>query len=249
MNMKYRPFLACLRVSPLALLFIAILPGIAPTAPVQADSVRAFESPEKAENLKIGLEKVLEELNPNRFYADEETLGFTFLFRSKFLSPYSYSIFGGPISSRNPLAILRLEGGTGDVDMLARILEQKKIITREQAYPPEAQLAPLESKSHLVGQGLNLLAPWAGVLYSSYGSPRLSRGQTWFRALGFFTLDVFFVLGGGSNWFRESYQPGKYGTNIAIGLALTRMLGAYQQMDLIQGHNRVAELKYTFYLE
>lgn len=224
--------------------------GLLGASSLRAESFAVFESPLSVTDSRYQIDHLLWQLDDYRYDKENESLGFSYLFSSRFFSPYSYDIYGGNISRKIPTTIIRLEGGTGDVRLLARILEQKQMIRtppREEVEKHPAR--PLDPKSHLVAQGLNLLAPWGAVLYASWDSPRLSSGQTWFRFLTYFFFDLFMVYGGGSNWFRESFQPGKYSANITAGLVFMRLIGAVQQANLIRGHNRVAELKYTFYLD
>ncbi len=228
-----------------------------------ADARRSYESPLQAADLRARTQDVLRKLDANGFYANEETQGFSFLLSNRWRSPFTYDIFGGSISSTIPNAIVRLEGDAGDVLSLARVLALEGVITDGTVHAEGEKPVPLERKSHLVGQGLNLLAPWASVLYLSWDSPRLTRGQTWFRALAFFLADVLIVFTAGTDFFRQEYgrqcpSAGKLmGTcsdrshpeGMAAGLLLVRMVGAWQSANLARGHNQLAELKYTFYLD
>ncbi len=218
-------------------------------ASLGAQNILAFESPLAAKEAQAQITAVLDQMDKTGYELEPETLGFTFRAVNRFKSPFSYDIYGGSISRKINKTVIRLEGGAGDVQMFTRILEQKNIITTNRTPPDDVQPRALNRKSQWALQGVNFLAPWAGVIYGAWDSPRLTRGQTFWRALGFMLLDFLAVYGSGSNWFREPFDAGKWNNSIIGGLLVTRALGAWQNGDLIRGHNRVAELKFTFYLK
>lgn len=156
------------------------------------------------------------------------------------------------------------------MDVLTRILQIEKIIIKPDVEAENGVTPlPLEPKSHLAAQGLNLIAPWLSVLYTSSNSPKISTGQTVFRFLSYFFADLFFVWAGGRNYFlkyttnRDQFEsltntsqdrttrwnPHQNAGKIAAGLVLMRIIGAVQENYAIRGHNKLVELKYTFYLD
>ncbi len=212
-----------------------------------AETVRAYESPLELEAAQKKLEALLGDLDRGRFYYEKETGGYAWRAENRWSSPFDYRIYGGVVSARKPVTIIRIEGDDGDALAFAQILNQEKFFLPE-AIPEDPEGSqPLDDKYHLIAQPLNLLAPWLAVLYESYDSPRLTTGQTWWRFLTYFFFDALFIYAGGTNWFQQGkFEPQKYASNIAGGLALMRVIGSWQSLNLVQGHNRMAELKYTF---
>lgn len=218
-------------------------------APLAAESKRFFESDIPADDLQSSVDKALRKIDPDGFVSRKETAGFRFVLGSRWISPFSYEIYGGTISASIKQSILRFEGRTGDIESIARVIELEKVLKDETVHPAGSKPSELSQKSHGIAQGLNLLAPWMGVLYSSYHSPRLTTGQTVFRFFTYFLLDAFVIYASGSDLFRQSYNATDNTQARAAGLILLRVIGSSQQFNLTRGHNRLAELKYTFYLD
>jgi hypothetical protein len=217
--------------------------------PLWADTFRSYESPDTPEVLRWKLVALLDRLDRNNYGYEPETLGFSFAYYNLITSPFSYNLYAGTVSARQPITVLRLEGNTGDVYTLSHVLRQEKLVQFEDpAAPGDMQLryAPLEEKYHSIGQPLNWVAPWLGVLHSSYNSPRLSSGQTVFRFSMYLGLDVVLVWAAGRNWFRDKWDGQKYAGNIAAALFVPRLVGAAQSFNQVRGHNRLVEMKYTF---
>ncbi len=236
---------ASLKSTPALTLLLSLLIS----APLAAQSARSYESALNVEQARAEAERILNKIDPGAFNPEPNTEGFVWRFDSQLLSAFSYGIFGGVVSARNPRTVLRIEGAAGDVRILARIMEQENLIPAGSTLFPGREPVALEEKSHLSAQSLNLLAPWLGVLYTSWDSPRLTRGQTWFRFLGYFFLDAVLISAAGTNFYQESFDTSKRGGAVAAAVLIPRMLGAWQAADLIRGHNRLAELKYTFYID
>ncbi len=216
---------------------------------LSAETWRSFESPDNPEALRQKIEALLNRLDPDNYRMEPETMGFTYLFANRWTSPYTYRIYGGNVSEKQTMTVLRLEGRTGDVRTFSRIFEQEKLIRVEPLLSDEGKellYAPLEPKWHTVGQTLNLVAPWLGVLHASWNSPRMSAGQTVFRFSVYFGIDAVLVWAAGRNFFRDHFDAQKYAGNIAAVLAVPRIIGAVQEANMVRGHNRIVEMKYTF---
>ena len=212
-----------------------------------ADGKRTFESPLELTAAQKKLEELLRVLDKGRFYYEKETGGYTWRAENRWTSPFDYQIYGGIVSKRQPITLIRIEGDEGDVLTLSRILYEEKFFLEDSMPKDRLGAEPLGSKYHVLSQPINLVAPWLGVLYNSYGSPRLTSGQTWWRFITYLFFDALFIYAGGTNWFQQAaFEPEEYASNIAGGLAIMRIIGSWQSMNLIRGHNRIAELKYTF---
>ena len=230
-----------------ALLPILLAAFTAP-AGLFADSFAVYQTPLELSQAEAQLPGILNEFQKDGYSEEEETLGFSKAWSSDFFSPFNYSIYTGTVSLENKTAMIRIEGDSGDVRSIVRILEMKKFITiNRPEYMPEP--IQLEEKSQLVAQGLNLLAPWAAVMYESYDSPRLTTGQTYFRGLMYFFVDSLLIWAAGRDWFTEPFDLSKNGGNVAAVMVLTRSIGAFQSANLVRGHNRFARLGYTFYID
>lgn len=214
-----------------------------------ADSVSTHEATADSEATKKRIEEIFQSLDDGDYYFEEETLGFNSLMRDKFVSPFNYWLYLGPISKKQPTTIVRIEGDTGDVRMISRILEQEKVIAEFSNPNGLLNPVPLAPKSHWISQTTTWVAPWLGVLHASYDSPKLSSGQTFFRFGMYFLYDAFMIWAGGRNWFTRKFDLKTYGGNVAAALFLPRVLASYQHANAIRGHNRAAELKYTFYVD
>jgi len=236
------------RLSGTGFLFLCFLALLAlPTRAARAD-FGVYESPLKPGEAKIKIESVLKKIDRNRYREADETAGFAFLFKDSFKSPFQYRIYGGTISRQLPKTIIRIESGAGDVDILADILQQEKIL-KDPRVRPQTEPRRLQSKSHFIAQGLNLAAPWLAVPYIAYRSPRLTRYQAWYRSLAYLLLDVALVYGAGTRGFKSRFRVKGNEGNIAAALAFNRMIGMYQNFNMVRGHNRLAEMKYVFYFK
>lgn len=216
---------------------------------VQAETFRSFESAETPDALRWKLVALLNKVDSNNFQYEPETMGFAYLYQSIFTSPFNYRLYAGTVSEKQSMTMIRLEGRTGDVNVFSRILEQEKLIKLDPLYTGEGkeiQYAALTPKYHWIGQPLNWVAPWLGVLHASYDSPRLTTGQTVFRFSMYFGIDAVLVWAAGRNFFRDKFNAQKYAGNIAAALFLPRVIGSIQSANLVRGHNRLVELKYTF---
>lgn len=228
-----------------------ILGGIVLFGSFSSSMGRPFSShnstlkPEEARKKTLEL---LDKLDRNGYLEEDETDGFSSRIENRWLSPFKYDIFFGTVSTKNNTTVIRVEGTTGDVRMMTRILEIEKIINP----PPDTSgrdYRPLSAKYQAIAQPLNLVAPWLGVLYTSYHSPRLSTGQTVFRFITYFLADAFLTWAAGRHWFTQKYDPVKNWDNIVAVLAVPRIIGAVQTFNLVRGHNRVVDLKFTFPVE
>ncbi|MCE9596877.1 MAG: hypothetical protein K8S54_02825 [Spirochaetia bacterium] len=216
---------------------------------LQAEMNRAFEAAIPLDQLRGKLTGVLDKIDREGYEMEPESQGFAYAYYNLRTSPFTYRMYATTVSEKQPVPILRVEGRSGDVLTFSRILQIEGIVRAESPVMPNGEtiaFGPLEHKSHILGQSLNLVAPWLGVLHSSYGSPRLTTGQTVFRFSMYFGADALLVWAGGTNWFRNRWNPGRYGGNIAAALAIPRIVGAVQSANLVRGHNRLVELKYTF---
>ncbi|MCB1169187.1 MAG: hypothetical protein KDK25_02580 [Leptospiraceae bacterium] len=225
----------------------ACLAAILPHS-LSADSFGVYQTSMELKQAEAKLPGILDEFQKDGYSEEEETQGFSKAWSSDFFSPYNYSLYTGTVSLENKTTFLRIEGDSGDVKSITRILELKGFIDVPRPdYMPEP--VQLTEKSHFYAQGLNLLAPWAGVMYASWDSPRLTTGQTYFRAISYFVVDSFLIWAAGRNWFQGPFDLSKNGGQVAAVMVFTRSLGAFQSANLIRGHNRFARLGYTFYLE
>lgn len=220
--------------------------------PLFAESVRSYESRQKIEPTKKKLSDFLKGLDGS-IYPDSETEGMQWHYSTGVLSAFNYDIYAGTISASNPTTVVRLEGDTGDILTMARILELEGILVEGASAPPydtsNTSATKLEEKNHIYSQGLNLAAPWLAVIHASWNSPRLTTGQTVFRFISYFFFDGLMVWAGGTGLWQESFNIKKYGGSIAAALAIPRLIGSVQHANLIRGHNRIARMGYTFYID
>jgi len=228
---------------------ISLLAALFQSTVLTAEAFRTFESPLPLETLRWKALGVLDKIDRNNYAFESESQGFAYSYYNLRTSAFSYRIYGGTLTEKQPTTLLRVEGRTGDVYVLGRVFQQEGLVKIETPTLPNGDpisYAPLSPKYHLIGQPLNLIAPWLGVLHASYDSPRLTTGQTVFRFTMYFGVDAVLVWAAGRNFFRDSWNPQKYAGNIAAVLVVPRIVGAVQSFNLIRGHNRLAELKYTF---
>ncbi len=214
-----------------------------------------FTTSKTEEQIKDEIVAALTRTDPG-LREEDETLGFSYRFTSRWSSPYDYSIFIGRISRKNPAVIVRLEGSKGHIYSFARILESENVLNPGgiPGYPEGIPGYPEDIsayrnpgfKYHGISQGLNLIAPWASVLYQGAYSPVMSSGSMWTRFFMYLAADVILVSAAGTDFYRQSWDPVKYQDRIAIALALPRLVGMYQSWNATRAHNRIAELKYTF---
>lgn len=247
----FRPSRSILKqlAAPTAFAAILLCLSFSGGSAIFADSVLTYESQLGNAETDQAIEEFLNRFDPDRFSREEETEGFDFLFTSNLMSAFDYQIYGGRISARIDQAIVRVEGDSGDVETLSRILEIENILKPGSTVPLKGEAVALDYKSHWVGQGLNLVAPWLSVFYNGYRSPRMTLGQTWLRAGLYFLADGLMVAAGGTKFFSEGFDSSANGGLIAGMLVLPRVVGAVQTANLNRGHNRLVEFKYTFYFD
>lgn len=224
------------------LLTLTLLAG-----PVSARSFNSFEATKKSDEAKEDVLRILEKIDPNGFYPLDETLGFKYAWRSRWKSPYNYTVFIQDLSLQKPVPIIRVEGNKGDVLSFSRVFTVEGIVKSETN--SELVFRKLQPKSHAVAQGLNLLSPSLGVLYASYDSPSLSTGQTVARSLTYLGIDALLVWGVGRNGWRDRFDAGRRGGAIAAALMVPRIVSGFQASALVRGHNTFAEAGYTFALD
>jgi hypothetical protein len=211
-----------------------------------AEGIRIFESAKSEKETKETLEVVLGKMDPNGYKTPKKTLGFSYLYKNRWLSPFKYAIYIGPIKADKPQTIVRIEGNQGDAYMIDHILS----IHGLKKYPDSLENdLKLKNKYHIFAQGINVYAPWAAMVYNGYQSPRMTTKQTFSRFLFYFIMDAVVIYAGGTNWFQEKFNVNTYRGNIAAGLLLVRVIGAIDSANMVRGHNRIAELKYTFPLK
>lgn len=240
-------------LSSIVVLFLCVLlmPAFGGAA-LYADSVGMYESELSEAEAQQALEDFLNKFDPDAFTFEDETEGFHFYVSSDLFSAYHYNIYGVHITSTIPETVIRLEGDTGDVQTLSRILEQENIIKAGSTLPPDVEgkePVPLEPKSHWISQSLNWVAPWLSVLHASWNSPRLSTGQTLFRFCAYFLMDGLMLWAGGTGLWSGPFDLSENGGAAAAAMLLPRIYGSFQHANLIRGHNRIAEMGYTFYID
>jgi len=227
-----------IRSAILLLLFCAL--------PLPAETKIAHESAVPLDQLENKIRSILDRVDHSQYRSDEETLGYQFLLRSSFFSPFDYRIYGGRVSEKIPITLIRVEGPAGAARTIARVLEQENLFKDSRLVSGEHR--SLSPKYQIVSHPLNLIAPWLATGYQSYHSPLLTRGQTWFRFLFYLSADLFFIYAGGTDWFRQGkWDPVEHQGNIIAGLAVMRLISAVQVTNLTRAHNRVAEAGYTFH--
>ena len=216
---------------------------------LSARTVQVFELKKSEEEARQDLEKFLDKIDRGNYSREEETMGFSSRITSSWSSPFEYNFYFGRVSSKVPDLIFRMEMGDGDGDAFRTMLI-------EDGYLPEAYAVPGEManmeipgyKYHLPAQGLNLIAPWLGVLYTGAG-PRMTSDQKWTRFFTYLVADLLVVGVGGTNGFRERFNISKNGDKVLAGLVILRMIGAYQAYNTVRGHNRMVRLEYRFPIE
>ena len=214
-----------------------------PALKLHAEGIKIFQSAKSESETKEIIEKVLVEIDGKRFKKHEETMGFSYLYKNRWTSPFKYAVYIGPIKTDSPETMVRIEGTQGDAFMLDHILSLNGL---NKNYVSKSNEKLLNKKNHFIAQGMNIYAPWAAVIYNGFHSPRMTRRQTFSRFLFYIIADVFVIYAGGTNWFQEKFDANAYRGNIAAGLLLVRALGSIQTFNLTRGHNRIVELKYTF---
>lgn len=215
--------------------------------PAHARAFNSFEAQRKTDEAKEDVVRILQKIDPNGFYPVDETLGFKYAWKSRWLSPFNYTIYIQDLSMQKPVPIIRVEGNRGDVLSFSRVFTIEGIVKTETN--EDLVFRKLQPKSHVVAQGLNLLSPSLGVLYTSYDSPSLSTGQTVGRSLTYLGVDAFLIWAVGRNGWRDKFDPGRRGGAIAAALLVPRIVSGFQASALVRGHNTFAEAGYTFALD
>ncbi len=230
---------------------VAALAATVLVFPASLQAQVAHESELTIEEARWALDRFLYGFDRGSYFSDDETEGFHFLYSSHPLSAFDYDIYGTTVSSSIDQTVIRIEGGTGDAETMARVLELEGLLTKGSTVPADASGDPvaLSEKSHLISQSLNLAAPWLGIWYNTYNTPRLSLGQTWFRFGAYFLADGLLLWAGGTKLWSGKFDAGENQAYIIGALAIPRAVGALQSFNLVRGHNKLAELKYTFYLD
>jgi len=135
-----------------------------------SQSIATYESSLKPLEARNNVEEILNQMDREGFYYKKKTMGFSYLISNRFLSPYSYRIYIGTISSKIPTTIIRLEGNRGDMQMLTAMMRQDLIIRTNKEIPENYSPENLLEKSHLAAQGLNIIGPGIRLNRNNYVS-------------------------------------------------------------------------------
>ena len=217
------------------------------TTPPRARTVQVWELDKTEEQIKEELRTFLDKLDEDDYFMDDTTQGFSSHFTNNWSSPFYYHFFVGKISTRIPTTILRLETADGDGEAFRTMMIADGLLPPTATLPEEEHLDQETPgyRYHAPAQGLNLIAPWLAVLYAGE-SPRMSSEQKWIRFFSYLAADILVIGAGGTNGFRERFNYEEHKDLILGGLAMIRAVGAYQTFNLVRGHNRMVEMKYTF---
>ena len=212
---------------------------------LKADAI-SYQSAFSLEETEKRLEAFLEKFDPKRYKKAKATEGFTFAYKSSPLSFFKYTFYGGTISIKNPTVVFRIEGNEGDNSIMRTLLYKEKILRIPEFTNSQVGSSAilLKRKSHVGAQIINLIFPAFSILYQAKSSPRLSKKELLIRSVAYTLADVAAIYIGGTNFFRERYNPTKNSSSIHLLLLSTRISGAVQAGQTIAGHNRIVKFAY-----
>ena len=229
------------------LIFISFLILIAPK--LYSQSAHSYESPLEIENLNKALKKVLKKVDKNGFEKIDETDGFKYKYESKWFSAYNYQIYISKLFKNTKKTILRIEGNLGIVLTFSRIFDIEGVINKNSSLIGSGKVYTLSEKSYLMAQPLTLISPSLSVIYQSYNSPILQRGQAISRAINYFLLDILAYWIGGNRFFTTSHRPNKNQKFIFYWLAANRAYATVQTTNVVRAHNNLVKFAYSFPIE
>ncbi len=226
-------------------------------------SSEVIETNQSVENTNKGIKVFLNTLTKKTFVLENKTKGFNYRYVPKWYNPFNFDIYVGNFSKANNGSIIRLETPKRGEEQLYKQLIETKVLN--QLVPKDKKKIPIQSKSHIVSQTLNLITPGASVLYNSYKSPLYTTSDT-FTNTSFYLLADLIIIGIAS-WYSDQNLPkksladnmlNKQGTDrslfrgpysgVLMGILMIprtfRMIGAYHDTGT---QNRMAELSYTYH--
>lgn len=228
-------------------------------------AAETIEVPDNYEMSNFKTIKLLNEITNYRIDRREKTAGFDYRYQSSWYTPFTFDIYIGRYRENSTNSIIRVEADKRGEEKLYKTILQQEFLKKE---PSEDGKKPasiaLQSKSHILGQGINLISPSASILYTSYKSPVYNDYDSFSRFSLYLTLD--FLIAGLSAAYINNTVKGKSlqddlllqkGPSKAMvqnrtagfffgSLLLFRM---YHSLDVYQGigtHNRISEMSYTF---
>ncbi|HMY66642.1 MAG TPA: hypothetical protein PL048_18645 [Leptospiraceae bacterium] len=228
-------------------------------------SLSANETIELTENVEDANYKVvrlLNRLSDNTTVPVEKTRGFNYRYATAWYTPYRYEVYVGKMGKKNETSLIRIEAPRrGEAKVLRSIFEEE-ILQGESEKNEAAER--IRSKSHILNQGFNMLAPSLGILHSGYNSPFYQSGEMYQRAAIFALVDIV-IIGvisfyaqstakkkSYSKWITHLGEPsnvnlmeGRYHGLVLGLLIIPRLIRAADGFSEVATQNRMAELSYT----
>ncbi|MCB1189460.1 MAG: hypothetical protein H7A23_02130 [Leptospiraceae bacterium] len=226
-------------------------------------SSEVIETNQSVENANKSVKIFLNTLTKKKYVSENKTKGFTYRYTPKWYNPFNFDIYVGNFSKATNTSIIRLETPKHGEEQLYKQLIETKVL--KQPIPKDKKKTPIQSKSHIISQTLNLITPGASVLYNSYKSPLYTTSDTLTNTSFYLLADLLII--GIASWYSDQNLPkkgladkmlNKQGPNrslftgpysgVLIGVLMIprafRMIGSYHDTGT---QNRMAELSYTYH--
>jgi hypothetical protein len=220
-----------------------------------AEVVEMFDSVEDA---NYRLVKFLNHLTENSLKQEEKTKGFNYRYSNFWYSSFRFEIYIGKFSKKSKESIIRIESSKRGEERVLRSLIETEVLRLPEA---ESYNYKVNSKSHILTQGLNIFSPALSIAYTSFKSPFYQTSDTVPRIALFLLVDIL-ILGAATvysdnalkdhkpyEFYRQHPRRGLLDGDVSkpvIALLLIpriyRMIDGYYDTA---SQNRVAELSYT----
>lgn len=229
---------------------------------VQIFSSEFLELDESYEVTNYKMIQFLNKITDSKVKTLEKTRGFDYRYQAKWYTPYNYDIFIGRYNNKSLNSIIRIESNKrGEEKVYKQILEQE--LLRKEL--DKASSNPIQTKSHLISQSLNLISPIFSISYNAKNSPLFTFEDALLRSSKYFLADILVVagvaviakstlkkrkqvqsitdpLGKGPDY---TLTTGKFRFALLGGLLLSRFVHSFSAYEDVGTQNRLAEIGYT----
>ncbi len=222
-------------------------------------SAEIIETSSTVEDMNIKILKILSHVTEDKFYSEEKTRGFVHRYTDKFFCPFNFNVYIGRVNKNSLDSIIRIESPRkGEAKVLRQIIESEILKN------PDRSGKQVTTKSHILSQMFNIVAPAASVYYNSRNSPFYYDNDASKKMLMYILADILLV--GGAYYYADKSNTKKSAQDdlllkkgpssgifemknsgfIVGALLTTRLIRMFGAASETAAQNRIAELSYTF---
>jgi hypothetical protein len=228
-------------------------------------SSEVLESKDSIEDLNLQVVKLLNHITEDSFVMEEKTKGFNYHYTGELLSPYRFHIYIGKFTKKYDNSMIRIEAPRKGEARVLRSIFEKELALAKEISDTNNEYKPIQSKSHIITQSLNVIQPMLGILYTGTNSPFYQRNEMLGKMGIYFLVDLTIIslfalyaqntVKSKSGLDRLLWKEGpndldlvngKYTGILVSFLMVPRIYRAYEAYSETAVQNRLAELSYSF---